>query len=84
MGMVENSVDNKNKNKISIGLILPKEDFHANLIPTEVKAEIRNTPYYLLIFFSREDMVKISCFPAETKEIKKILIMLEEFSPDLV
>ena len=82
--MAANSVDGKLKNKISVGLILTKNEFHSNIIPTEVKYEIRETAYYLLIFISREDIVKISCFPTETNDIKKILIMLEEFSPDLV
>ena len=43
-----------------------------------------DTPYYLLIFISREDVVKISCFPTKNKNIKKILVKLKEFSPDLV
>ena len=38
----------------------------------------------MLIFISREDVVKISCFPTQNKNIKKILIKLKEFSPDLV
>jgi len=38
----------------------------------------------LLIFISREDVLKINCFPTKTKIVKKILIKLEEFSPNLV
>ena len=37
-----------------------------------------------MIFISREDVIKISCFPSKTKNIKKVLIKLKEFSPDLV
>lgn len=74
----------KQKNKISIGKILSKDDFNSTIFPDEVKYEINEAPYYLLIFISREDSIKISCFPAHTQDIKKILIKLIEFSPDLV
>ena len=74
----------KQKNKISIGKILSRGDFNSTLFPEEVKVEINQAPYYLLIFISREDSIKISCFPTNTKDIKKILIKLIEFSPDLV
>jgi len=82
--MVVNKNNIKQKNKISIGKILSKEDFNSTIFPEEVKHEINEAPYYLLIFISREDSIKISCFPAHTQEIKKILINLIEFSPDLV
>ena len=82
--MVIDNSDIKQKNKISIGKILSKADFDSTIFPDEVKYEINEAPYYLLIFISREDSIKISCFPAHTQEIKKILIKLIEFSPDLV
>jgi len=73
------------KNKISVGLIVSKEELNKNpIIPGEILEEIVDTPYYLLIYISREDVVKISCFPTKTNNIKKILISLKEFSPDLV
>jgi len=73
------------KNKISVGLILTNNELNNNpIFPTEIKEEILNSPYYLLIFISREDVVKISCFPTQKRNIKKILIKLKEFSPDLV
>jgi len=73
------------KNKISIGLIIDKEQLHSNMIfSNEIKDEVMDAPFYLLIFISREDVVKISCFPTKTNSIKKILIKLEEFSPNLV
>jgi len=73
------------KKKISIGLIIDKEELHSNVIfSNEIKKEIMDTPFYLLIFISREDVIKISCFPTKTNNIKKILIQLEEFSPNLV
>ena len=73
------------KNKISVGLILTNSELNTNpIFPIEIKEEIQNSPYYLLIFISREDVVKISCFPTQKRKIKKILIKLKEFSPDLV
>ena len=82
--MVVNNNNIKQKNKISIGKILSKDDFNSTIFPEEVKYEINEAPYYLLIFISREDSIKISCFPTQTPDIKKILIKLIEFSPDLV
>ena len=73
------------KNKISVGIILNNSELNNNpIFPLEIKTEILDSPYYLLIFISREDVVKISCFPTQKKNIKKILIKLKEFSPDLV
>ena len=84
MIMVVNNNATKQKNKISIGKILSKDDFNNAIFPEEVKNEINDAPYYLLIFISREDSIKISCFPTNTQDIKKILIKLIEFTPDLV
>jgi hypothetical protein len=84
MNMGVNNNFRKQKNKISIGKILSRDDFNSTIFPEEVKGEINEAPYYLLIFISREDSIKISCFPTNTKKIKKILIKLVEFSPDLV
>jgi hypothetical protein len=73
------------KNKISIGQIITNKELDNNpIFPSEIKESILNSPYYLFIFISREDVVKISCFPTKNKNIKKILIKLKEFSPDLV
>ena len=77
--------DAEQKNKISVGLIITNKQLKKNdIIPDEIKSEILDSPYYLLIFISREDVVKINCFPSKTEAIKKILIKLQEFSPDLV
>lgn len=84
MLMVEKNNKGNQKNKISIGLIINKEDLNSTLFPEEVKNEIIDSPFYLLIFISREDVIKISCFPSKTNVIKKILIKLLEFSPELV
>ncbi len=73
------------KNKISVGQIITSKELDNNpIFPSEIKEAILNSPYYLFIFISREDVVKISCFPTKNKNIKKILIKLKEFSPDLV
>ncbi|MFX0018104.1 MAG: hypothetical protein ACFFAK_10180 [Promethearchaeota archaeon] len=82
--MVAKNTEGKEKNKISLGLIITKEDLKFTIFPDEVKEEIIDSPYYLLIFISREDVIKVSCFPTNTKLIKKILIKLEEFSPEIV
>lgn len=83
--MVSESEKDNQKNKISNGLIISKDVLTENpIIPVEVMNEIKDMPYYLLIFISREDVIKISCFPSKTKNIKKVLIKLKEFSPDLV
>ncbi|MBD3340479.1 MAG: hypothetical protein GF353_15295 [Candidatus Lokiarchaeota archaeon] len=75
----------KEKNKISVGLIISKEELYNNpIIPSEITDELLEMPYYLLIYISREDVVKISCFPSKTHDIKKVLIKLTEFSPELV
>jgi len=79
------SNNSKQKNKISAGLIIDSDELHSNpIFPKEIKDEILDSPYYLLIFISREDVVKISCFPTQNNNIKKILIKLKEFSPELV
>ena len=73
------------KNKISVGQIITHDELDNNpIFPSEIKEEILDSSFYLLIFISREDVVKISCFPTKKKNIKKILIKLREFSPDLV
>lgn len=82
--MVVANNEGKEKNKISLGLIIKRDHLNSTFFPDEVKNEIRDSPFYLLIFISREDAIKISCFPTNTNNIKKILIKLIEFSPELV
>jgi hypothetical protein len=84
MVMVVNNNERKEKNKISVGLIITNDDLNSTFFPDEVKDEIRDSAFYLLIFISREDSIKISGFPTNTSNIKKILIKLIEFSPELV
>ena len=82
--MVSDNSNLKNKNKISTGLIISREQLEKSFFPSEVIQEIANLPFYLFIFISREDIVKVSCFPTKTNVIKKILLKLEEFSPEIV
>ena len=82
--MIEKNSEASQKNKISNGLIITKEHLKSTIFPEEVQNEINEAPYYLLIFISREDVIKIFCFPTQNKMIKKILIKLEEFSPEVV
>ncbi len=82
--MIEKNNEESQKNKISNGLIITKEHLKSTIFPEEVQNEINDSPYYLLIFISREDVIKIFCFPTENKVIKKILIKLQEFSPEVV
>jgi hypothetical protein len=84
MDMTEKTSEESQKNKISNGLIITKEHLKSTIFPDEVQNEINDAPYYLLIFISREDVIKIFCFPTQNKLIKKILIKLEEFSPEVV
>ncbi len=71
--------------KISKGLVVKKEEILSNsIIPKEIIRSVKETPYYLLIFIIREEIIKINLFPIDTNNIKKILINLVEFSPELV
>ncbi|MBY9005620.1 MAG: hypothetical protein KGD63_02580 [Candidatus Lokiarchaeota archaeon] len=82
--MVEEKEETKKK-KISTGLIIDNSELKKNRIfPDEIRNEVHDAPFYLLIFISREEVLKINCFPTKTNNVKKILIKLEEFSPDLV
>ncbi|MBY8981752.1 MAG: hypothetical protein KGD57_02300, partial [Candidatus Lokiarchaeota archaeon] len=82
--MVEEK-DEIKKKKISTGLIIDNSELKTNKIfPDEIRNEVFDAPFYLLIFISREEVLKINCFPTKTNNVKKILIKLEEFSPNLV
>ncbi|MHA1730494.1 MAG: hypothetical protein ACTSU5_01045 [Promethearchaeota archaeon] len=78
--------ENQPKSPLSIGKLIGAETFRGDaLIPEEVKEKIGGKgDYFLLIFVPREDVVKISVFPCKSSKIKKILIQLQEFSPELV
>jgi len=77
---------NEDKGKeVSIGLIVKNEDIVSNkIIPKKIIQSLEEKPYFLLIYIIREDIVKINIFPIENKAVKKILINLTDFSPELV
>jgi hypothetical protein len=73
------------RNKISVSIIIDHDELITNnVFPDEIKYNIIQSPYYLLIFIPRKDIIKINCFPISNKHIKKILIKIEEFSPEMV
>lgn len=75
----------KKKNKISESEIISRKELENNCVfPDEVRNELGDAPFYLLIFIPRSDLVKINCFPVQDNKIIKLLISLEEFSPNLV
>jgi hypothetical protein len=77
--------DIEEKKQISYGKLISKDAYKStSLIPKEVKSNLKVEDYYLLIYIPGEDIIKLSIFPCKNKGIKKILIRLKEFSPDLV
>ena len=80
-----NSDNQVERNKISVSLIIDYQELmNNNVFPNEIKNDVIQTPYYLLIFIPRKDVIKINCFPISNKHVRKILIKIEEFSPDMV
>lgn len=86
MGRINLSDLIENKKQISYGKLISKKDFAStSVIPIEVKEELKKSgEYYLWIFIPGEDIIKLSVYPCPSSSIKKILIRLKEFSPDLV
>ncbi len=74
------------KKQISYGKLISKADFSAtSVIPDQVKQGLKNSAdYYLWIFIPGDDIIKLSIYPCPSSTIKKILIRLKEFSPELV
>jgi hypothetical protein len=73
------------RKQISFGQLVSKADFGKTpFVPVDVKKTLKPSDYYLFIFIPGEDIIKLSIFPCKTPSIKKILIRLKEFSPDLV
>jgi len=73
------------RKEISFGYLISKADFEqSSLIPVEGKKRLKAGQYHLFIFIPGEEILKLSVFPCENKTIKKVLIRLKEFSPDLV
>lgn len=73
------------RKEISFGYLITKDDFEATtLVPPDGKKRLKSGNYYLFIFIPGDEILKLSIFPCENKTIKKVLIRLKEFSPDLV
>lgn len=78
-------MENDEKKQISYGKLMQKKEFDENaFIPNNVREKLKSSPYYLFIFIPAEDLIKLSIFPCKNNDVKKILIRLKEFSPDLV
>ncbi len=74
-----------NKQNISYGKVISQKDFISEkLFPDEFKETINKTDYYLLVFFPDEKQGKLNIIPVKNSNIKKILVKLETFSPELV
>jgi len=82
---MEDDIDMENK-QISYGRLLNSHDFqNSTFIPNIVRKSLKLTsPYYLFIYIPADEIIKISIFPVENATIKKLLLRLKEFSPDLV
>jgi hypothetical protein len=73
------------KKQISFGKLITREAFLSNTcIPDDVKGKLDEVPFYLFIFIPGDEILKISVFPTKHSNIKKILIRLKEFAPELV
>lgn len=74
-----------NKQNISYGKVISQKDFISEkLFPDEFKETINKTDYYLLVFIPDEKQGKLNIIPVKNSNIKKILVKLETFSPELV
>ena len=73
------------RKQISYGVLVSRADFEKNpFIPEKVKKALKESPYYLNIFIPSDEILKVSLFPVKNRDIKKVLIRLKEFSPELV
>ena len=82
---MEDHIDIESK-QISYGRLLKAQDFQASsFIPENVRKSLKSTsPFYLFIYIPADEIIKISIFPVPNPTIKKLLLRLKEFSPDLV
>ena len=75
----------ENRQQISYGKLISRAKYEkSSFSPDEIRDHLPNTPYYLYIFVPAEKIVKVSIFSCKNKNIKKILISLKEFAPELV
>src|SRR6056297_1477988 len=78
--------DDQEKTQISYAKLISKENYmETAVIPGSVKGRLKKDgDFYLWIYIPGEDILKLSIYPIKSNEIQKILIHLEEFSPDLI
>lgn len=75
----------ENRQQISYGKLISRAGYEqSRFFPEEMRDHLPETPYYLYIYVPAEKIIKVSIFSCENKNIKKILISLKEFAPELV
>ena len=82
---MEGDIENEVSKQISYGRLLSDHDFKSSaFIPENVRSGLKLSAYYLFIYIPADEIIKISIFPVRNATIKKLLLRLKEFSPDLV
>ncbi|MCK5346803.1 MAG: hypothetical protein KAR20_25520 [Candidatus Heimdallarchaeota archaeon] len=77
--------DIETSKQISYGRLLNSHDFsNSTFIPDQVRSGLKSSAYYLFIYIPADEIIKVSIFPVQNPTIKKLLLRLKEFSPDLV
>lgn len=75
----------ENRQQISYGKLISRAGYEqSKFFPEEIRTHLPKTPYYLYIYVPAEKIIKVSIFACENNHIKKILISLKEFAPELV
>lgn len=79
------AVDAKEKNLISFGKVIKKEDIYSiEFIPKQLISMLKKTDFYLIISIPNENQGKIFIFPLSSSNVKKILIQVDSFNPELI
>ena len=75
----------KERQQISYGKLIPRNKYmESPFIPDQIRSHLAENPYYLYIYVPADEIIKVSIFACKTANIKKILIRLKEFAPELV
>ncbi len=80
------NIENEKKKQISYAKLISKDDYqNLGVVPDPVKKTLKKTgDFYLWVYIPGEDILKLSIYPLASDSISKILIRLEEFSPELI
>ncbi len=79
------SIMTETRQQISYGKLISRRKYEeSSFFPDEIRSHLPNTPYYLYIYVPADRIVKVSIFACDSSKIKKILISLKEFAPELV